>query len=77
MIGVLILLLVGAGFALWDRRSRASELPDQRLVVGGAVLAIVGTVSTLLFWWTVVPVIVLLAGASSIVVGRHRTITRL
>jgi hypothetical protein len=73
MIGLLILLLVGAGFVLWDRSSPASEFPDQRLVVGGVALTIVGIPSTFMLWWAVVPVIVLLAGGASIVVGRPRT----
>jgi hypothetical protein len=72
MIGIVILLLIGAGFVLWDRRSPMSTSPDMRLVWVGVALAAIGAVSSVILWWLVVPVIVLLVGASLIVAGRHR-----
>ena len=72
MIGILILVGIGAGFVLWDRRSPASAAPDTRMVWIGSALAIVGSVTSLMLWWLVVPVLVLLAGASLVVIGRHR-----
>ena len=75
MIGILILVVIGAGFVLWDRRSPVSRSPDTRMVWVGAVLAIVGTATSLLLWWLYVPVLVMLAGASLVVLGRHRVVT--
>jgi hypothetical protein len=74
MIGIVILLLIGAGFVFWDRRSPVSASPDMRLIWIGVALAAFGAVSSVMLWWLVVPVIVLLAGASFIVVGRHRVV---
>ena len=74
MIGIVIILLIGAGFVLWDRRLPASTSPDLRMVRIGGVLAAIGVVSSLVLWWVYVPLIVLIAGASVIVVGRHRVV---
>ena len=72
MIGIAILLVIGAGFVWWDRRSPVSTSPDMRFVWTGVVLTTVGVVSSLFLWWVIVPLIVLLVGASLIVIGRHR-----
>jgi hypothetical protein len=72
MIGIIILLLVGAGFVYWDRRSPVSTSPDMRLIWVGVVLTAIGAVSSLILWWIGVPVLVLLVGASLVVTGRHR-----
>jgi hypothetical protein len=74
VIGIVIILLIGAGFVLWDRRLPASTSPDMRMVRIGGVLAAIGVVSSLVLWWVYVPLIVLIAGASLIVVGRHRVV---
>jgi len=74
MIGVLILLVVVAGCVVWDRQSPVSTAPDDRLIRIGAVLAVVGALSSLLMWWLIVPVVVFLAGAAMVVVGRHRVV---
>ncbi len=75
MIEILILIIIGGGFVLWDRRSPVSISPDTRMVWIGSVLAVVGTATSLMLWWLYVPVLVLLAGASLVVVGRHRVMT--
>jgi hypothetical protein len=74
MIAVLILLVVAAGFVVWDRSLPRSPTPDTRMILIGVVVTAVGLVSSLLFWWLIVPVILLLAGASMIVIGRHRVL---
>jgi hypothetical protein len=73
MILIAILVVVIAGFVLWDRMAPVSSTPDMRVVWTGAILAVVGLVTSLLAWWLVVPVLALLAGAALIVIGRHRT----
>jgi hypothetical protein len=75
LVGPVVLLLVGGGFVLWDRRSPVSTSPDMRLVWIGGVLAGIGAVSSFFLWWLIVPVIVLLVGASLIVIGRHRVVS--
>jgi len=72
MIGILILLVIGAGFVWWDRSSPVSTSPDMRLVWTGVALTAVGIVSSIFLWWLIVPIIALLVGASLIVIGRHR-----
>jgi len=70
LVGPVILLLVGVGFVLWDRRAPVSTSPDKRMVRIGIALTVIG-LSSFFLWWLIVPVIVLLVGASMIVVGRH------
>lgn len=74
MIGLVILLLIAAGFVLWDRRSPVSASPDMRMTWIGGVLAAIGAVTSMMAWWAIVPVVVLLVGATLIVVGRHRDV---
>jgi hypothetical protein len=62
LVGPVILLLVGVGFVLWDRRLPASASPDKRMVQIGIALTVVG-LSSFFLWWLIVPVIVLLVGA--------------
>jgi len=75
MIGLLILVLVVAGFAIWDRQSPVSASPDSRMIRVGAVLAALGVLTSALLWWLIVPVLVLLAGGAMVVIGRHRVVT--
>jgi hypothetical protein len=75
MIGLLVMLVVVAALAMWDRRSPVSASPDGRLVRIGVVLAVIGGVTSIMFWWLVWPMFVFLAGAALIVVGRHRVVT--
>ena len=72
MIALLIMLIVIAAFAVWDRQSPPSLAPDRRLVRVGVALAVVGAVSSFLLWWLVVPVVLFLIGDALIVIGRHR-----
>ena len=74
MIGLLVLLVLVAGFVAWDRRSPVSASPDQRLIAVGGILAAVGAVASLMMWWLVVPVVVLLVGCTLTVIGRHRVV---
>jgi len=71
MIALLIMVVIAA-FAAWDRQSPLSPSPDGRLVGVGVVLAVVGAVSSFLLWWLVVPVVLFLVGDALIVIGRHR-----
>ncbi len=75
MIEVVALLLIVAGFVLWDRRSPTSASPDTRMIRIGVVLAAIGAVFSFIAWWAIVPVVVLLVGATMIVVGRHRVVS--
>ena len=68
---LLLVLLVGTGWAIWEGVRPGIRSRAERLGRVGIALTVIGLFWTVFAWWMVIPELILLAGIVLLVIGRR------
>jgi uncharacterized membrane protein len=68
---LLVVLLVGTGWAIWEGVRPGASSRAERLARVGLALTVVGLIWTVFAWWMVIPELILLAGIVLLLIGRR------
>ncbi len=68
---LLVVLLVGTGWAIWEGVRPGATSRGERLARVGLALAVIGLIWTVFAWWMVIPELILLAGIVLLLMGRR------
>ncbi len=68
---LLLVLLGGTGWAIWEGVRPGAKSRGERLKRIGVALTAIGVIWTIFAWWMVVPELILLAGLVLLVLSRR------
>ncbi len=67
---LLVVLVVGTGWAIWEGVRPGATSRSERLTRVGLALTVIGLFWTVFAWWMVIPELILVAGIVLLLIGR-------